>query len=73
MDEKGIIEFQNNLVKADSQLRRKQARLTFLVGAVAGIFICFTSKSQGLPVFTWITIPVGMGLIALILRAALKN
>jgi hypothetical protein len=73
MDEKQIAEFQRGLLKADEQMRRGKTRLTFIVGVLAGIILCISTRSDGLPIITWFSIPIFMGFVALIFRAILRR
>jgi hypothetical protein len=68
-----IQKFQMNMARADAQLARGKTRLVFLVGAVVGLVLCFLTRSDNLPVLTWITIPAFFGFAALGVRALLKQ
>lgn len=69
MDDDEIKEFQASLIREDAQLHRGKVRLTFLAGFLFGLVLQITNGA-GLPWFTWITIPVGMGFMALFLKWA---
>lgn len=68
-----IQKFQMDMARADAQLARGKSRLVFLVGVVAGLIICFLTRSDNLPALTWVTIPAFFGVVALGLRALLKQ
>lgn len=72
MDNEEILNFQKKMLDQDKQLRRGKIRLAFIVGFIAGLVLKIISGGE-LPVITWITLPVGMGFLAVLFIFILKK